>query len=70
MDREIKKLASRFEWRVYEEMGIDKYEAAVVASRFARYIFRKYRQQNIELPEKEIFVALDALRMGKIKYEK
>ncbi len=70
MDREIKKLASRFEWKAYEEMGIDKYEAAVVASKFARYIFRKYRQQNIELPEKEIFVALDALRMGKIKYEK
>ncbi len=51
-------------------MGIDKYEAAVVASKFARYIFRKYREQNIELPEKEIFVALDALISGKVKYEK
>ncbi len=70
MDRNMRKLARRFEWKIYEELGIDKYEAAVVASRFARYIFRRYREQNIELPEKEIFVALDALISGKVKYEK
>ncbi len=70
MDRDMRKLARRFEWKIYDELGIDKYEAAVVASKFARYIFRKYREQNIELPEKEIFVALDALISGKVKYEK
>ncbi len=66
----MRKLARRFEWKIYDEMGMDKYEAAVVASRFARYIFSKYKEQNIELPEKEIFVALDALISGKVRYEK
>ncbi len=66
MDKNVKFLAKRFEWKKID----DKYEAVIVAARYARYLFEKSKEQNLKLPSKPIFIAMDAYLNKKIKYKK
>jgi hypothetical protein len=70
MDSRLKFLSKRFDWQKLEEKGIDKYEAIVVGSKKARELYQKFKEQNLKLPHKTLFFALDLLINGKIKYKK
>jgi len=66
MDKNFKFLAKKFEWKRVD----DKYEAVIVAAKYARYLFEKSREQNLKLPLKPIFIAMDAYLNKKVEYKK
>lgn len=56
----------KFEWKKID----DKYEAVIVAARYARYLFERSKEQNFKLPSKPIFIAMDAYLNKKVEYKK
>ncbi|MEO0202850.1 MAG: hypothetical protein ABIL37_03905 [candidate division WOR-3 bacterium] len=70
MDKNFKFLAKRFDWRKLNELGFDKYESVWIASKYSRYLFEKAKEQNLKLPTKPIFMAMDILIKNKVKYKK
>ncbi|MEO0143744.1 MAG: hypothetical protein ABIL49_08260 [candidate division WOR-3 bacterium] len=70
MDKNFKFLEKRFDWKKLNEAGFDKYEAVLIGSKYARYLFEKAKEQNLKLPTKPIFIAMDLLLKKKIQYKK
>ncbi len=70
MDKNLRLLTKFFDWNRLEKAGFDKYEAIVVSAKYARYLFQKSREQNLKLPTRPIFMAIDALLNKKVPYKK